>query len=323
MLALQYVSFGEPRDVVMPKEVPDPHPARGEVRLRMLRSPIHNHDLATIRGVYGVRPKLPAIAGSELVGIVDETGDGVDVAPGARVACITPGAWAEYAIANASAIVPVPQNIPDDEACQLLAMPLSALVLLDELHVNAGDWIVQNAANGAVGRLLLREAAHRGVNVVNLVRSEETAERLRRFGAAHVVVTEGEWMQRVREMTDGKPIVRAIDSVGGRQSMQLQHLLADRGEIVVFGGLSADPIRLDPSLMISRELTVRGFWMMREDAGKGRMARAMQRVFELAARHELPLAVGGVYDLRDAAAALGAMETPGRTGKILFRSSDR
>jgi len=312
MLALQYSRFGDPAEVVAPVEVETPTAGPGEVRLRVIRSPIHNHDLATIRGVYGPKLRLPAIAGSEMLGIVDG---------GARVACMTQGAWAEYAVARATSLAPVPDDIPDDIACQLLAMPMSALVLLDELRVNAGDWVVQNAANGAVGRILMREAQARGINVISLVRSEHAAHELRALGARHVVVTEGEWSKRVFEITGGAPITRAIDSVAGPHSAELQRLLGQRGELIVFGGLAGQPMRLDPGLMISRELVVRGFWMTtwgQRPGNAARMANAMHRVFELALKGELPLSVGGVYPLKEARAALTAAETPGRAGKILF-----
>ena len=61
------------------------------------------------------------------------------------------GSWAEYFIAPAAGVVPLPETISDEAAAQLIAMPFSAISLLDMLNVKAGDWIVQTAANGAVG----------------------------------------------------------------------------------------------------------------------------------------------------------------------------
>ncbi len=89
MLALQYSQFGEAAEVITPVEMERPEPGNGQVRLRLVRSPIHNHDIATIRGGYGVKPALPAIGGSELVGIVDETGEAAGaIEIGTRVACM-------------------------------------------------------------------------------------------------------------------------------------------------------------------------------------------------------------------------------------------
>lgn len=313
MLALRYERFGEPVDVVDIADIALPEPETGEVRVRMLRSPVHNHDLATIRGVYGYKPALPAVGGTEFVGEVD----------GRRVVATVPnGAWAEYVIVHASAALPVPDAIPDEIAAQLLAMPLSAVVLFDELRTEPGMWIGQNAAGGAVGRIVMQLAQESDVNIVNLVRSEKSAQSLRDRGARHVVVTDdaGNWQREIRELTDGKGLARIVDSVAGPQTLALQQVLADFGEIIIFGGLSRAPIKLDPSLMIALECTVRGFWMSTwiNRASSVQRSAAMQRVFDMAMRGTLPLSVEDVYSLGDWKTALAAAETPGRGGKVLF-----
>ncbi len=323
MIALQYDRFGDPAEVVRPLEKPVPEPPAGQVRIRVLRSPIHNHDLATIRGTYGYKPELPAIGGTELSGVVDAIGNGVNgVQTGMRVAAMATGAWAQYAFAPAVTLVPVPDAIDDERASQLLAMPMSAVVLLQELKVKSGDWIVQNAANGAVGTMLMRLAQKNGVNIINLVRSETAAQRLREAGAVNVVVSDVEGRhERVQEMTGGAPVVRAIDSIAGPQSIDMQRLLGTGGELIVFGGLAGTAMKLDPSLMISNELIVRGFWMsswMQRASQQQRLA-VIQEVFQLALSGELPLAVDATYSLQDCAKALRAAVTPGRHGKVLFQ----
>ena len=322
MIALQHHTFGEPAAVVAPAEIPMPEPGAGQARLRLLRSPIHNHDLATVRGVYGYKPTLPAVAGSELVGVIDAVGEGVDRAlVGTRVVAVARGAWAEHVIVPAQGIVPVPQGIDDDTAAQLMAMPLSAIVLLDELHVEPGAWILQNAAGGAVGRIVMREGQRRGLNVINLVRRSSAADDLRTHGAKHVVVTDdAAWADRVRELTGGAGVARVIDSVAGGDSLALQRLLAARGEYIVFGGLSGEAMRLDPSAMIARELIVRGFWMTawQQRASAHDQQRALGRVFELALGGELPLPVEATFPLREAKEALARAERGGRAGKVLL-----
>jgi NADPH2:quinone reductase len=322
MQALTHSAFGEPTAVISLADIPKPEPSPGEVRLRMLRSPIHNHDLATIRGVYGYKPKLPATGGTEMIGIVDACGEGVTQPTlGSRVAYVSRWGWAEYVVATAAQCVPIPDSISDDVGAQLLAMPFSAVVLLDELHVRPGDWIAQNAAGGAVGRLLMALAQEAGVNIVNFVRRESAAAELRGHGAKHVIRTEEEgWQAKARALTGGAGFARIVDSVAGPATVDLQRLLAQFGEIVVFGGLSGAAIKLDPSLMISLECTVRGFWIttwMQRASAEQRMS-AMQRVFGLAMKGALPLPVAGVYPLSKAAEALAAAEKPGRPGKVLF-----
>ncbi|MBV8490911.1 MAG: zinc-binding dehydrogenase [Candidatus Eremiobacteraeota bacterium] len=322
MKALEFATFGEPVDVIALADAPTPEPPAGHVRLKLVRSPIHNHDLATIRGVYGVKPPLPAIGGTEMLGIVDALGDGAgNVTVGQRVAAMTRGAWAEYALVPATGLVPLPDAISDDAGAQLLAMPLSAVVLFDTLAVKAGDWIVQNAANGAVGRILMRVAQDAGVNVINLVRRQSAADELASYGAKHVVIASDDaWPQRVRELAGSAEIVRAVDSVCDAQSMPLNRLLAPFGEHVIFGALSGRALALDPGALIFGQTVVRGFWMSAwmTAASDADRLQAMQRVFGLAMQGQLPLPVASVHPLADAAAALKAAETPGRPGKVLL-----
>jgi NADPH:quinone reductase-like Zn-dependent oxidoreductase len=92
-----HTTFGEPADVLELGDRPAPQPGAGEVRIKTSLAPIHNHDLWTIRGRYGYKPELPAIGGSEAVGIVDALGEGVEgVTVGQRVAVASVhGTWAE------------------------------------------------------------------------------------------------------------------------------------------------------------------------------------------------------------------------------------
>jgi NADPH2:quinone reductase len=189
------------------------------------------------------------------------------------------------------------------------------------LQVKAGDWIAQNAANGAVGRILMRYAQAKGVNVVNFVRRADAAKDLASHGAAHVVVTdESGWEERARALTGGAGFARIVDSIAGAQSLVMQRLLAAGGMLVVFGGLSSGAMKLDPGLMIARELDVRGFWMTAwmGRSGAERVGAAMSAVVALAMKGELPLPVAGVYPLEKCGDALRAAEQSGRGGKVLF-----
>jgi NADPH2:quinone reductase len=325
MIALQYAAFGEPADTIAACEVPKPEPGPNEVRLRLLRSPIHNHDLATIRGIYGVKPALPAIGGSEMLGTVDALGPGVSgVKEGQRVAAGVRGAWAQYVVTAASSLVPVPDAISDDVGAQLLAMPFSAVVLFESMQMAPGEWLVQNAANGAVGRTLETLARQAGVNVMNLVRRQEAADELRARGAEHVVVTDEGWPQRVRSIVGSGHVVRVVDSVCDAQSAALNRLLVPGGEHVVFGALAGRALTLDPGALIFGQTRVRGFWMIAwmAQASPAQGAAAIGRVIQMALAGQLQLPVGGVYSLDEPAQALVRAETPGRNGKVLFTAID-
>src|SRR3546814_11941104 len=83
-------------------------------------------------------------------------------------------------------VVPMPDAIADETAAQLIAMPLSALMLLEFLQVGRGQWIVQNAANGAVGKALAMLAAARGIPVLGLVRRDYGVGAMAALGVATV-----------------------------------------------------------------------------------------------------------------------------------------
>ncbi len=188
----------------------------------MVLSPIHNHDLMTIAGQYGFKPSLPAVPGTEAVGVVEALGDGVThLKVGQRVAGGAEGTWAEYYLAPAARVVPVPDSVDDETACQLVSMPLSAKMLLETLDVGAGDWIALNAANGAVGKLVSQYGAEKGVRVLGLVRRAAAVDEMKALGFADVVATEAEgWQDQAKAITGGAPIVRGIESLGatGRRS---------------------------------------------------------------------------------------------------------
>ncbi|MEU6585538.1 zinc-binding dehydrogenase [Nocardia sp. NPDC046763] len=326
MRAVIIEQFGEPDQVLTTAERPMPEPGPGEVRIATTLAPIHNHDLAIIRGVYGYRPELPAIPGTEAVGHIDDLGPGVTgLEIGQRVTVSgVQGAWAEYFVAKAGGIVPVPDTVSDATASQLLAMPLSALMLLEDLDVEPGRWIAINAANGAVGRLVNQLARARGVHVLNLVRSAAAAKSLRELGFEPVLETEsGDWQQQVAEVTDGEPIARAVDQVGGPAANDLLSVLGPRGELITFGALSGQPLVLNPGPIIFKQAVVKGFWGSKraEEIGGDERRRLITELVTLAARGELDLAVEATYPLAEAAEAAAASERPGRNAKIALSAA--
>ena len=324
MRALIHSRFGEAEDVLAVEERPVPEPAAGQVRLRIVLSPIHNHDLWTVRGTYGFKPDLPAASGTEALGIVDALGEGVEhLAVGQRVATGgTFGAWAEYIVANAAGLIPVPDSLSDESAAQLVSMPFSTISLLQFLDVNEGDWIVQNAANGAVGRMLAQLGAARGVHVLGLVRRAEGVEELRAQGIDNVISTDqDDWREQAARLTGGAPIVAGVDSVGGSASGDVLSLLSEGGMLVAFGAMNSPVMEIASSDVIFKQAIVKGFWGSKviqqlDAATRGALfGELIQRVTD----GTLTLPVAGVFDAADIADAVRLSMTPGRVGKVLLQ----
>ncbi len=321
MRSVVFESFGDPASVLILAERPQPEPAAGQVRVKMRMSPIHNHDLAIIRGVYGYKPPLPAVPGTEAVGLVDALGAGVThLQVGQRVMMAGASAtWAEYFLAPAAKLIPVPDAVPDSVACQLIAMPLSAAMLLEDLQLSTGDWMVQNTANGAVGKTVAMLAQAKGIHVVNLVRRDAGVGELQALGIANGVSTEQVgWETRVKEITGGAPIVRAVDSIGGEAANQILNVTAPGVTLVSFGAMSGKPLVVAADNLIFKQATIKGFWGSKrtETTPPADLARLVGELIRLAATGALKLPVEASYDIAQAAAAATASAVPGRAGKI-------
>lgn len=325
MRSAMHHQFGDPARVLVAAESPVPEPGPGEVRIRMRLAPIHNHDLWTIRGQYGYKPTLPAIGGSEGLGVIDALGAGVEgLAVGQRVAAASGhGTWAEYFVAAARMVIPMPDAIADETAAQLIAMPLSALMLLEFLQVQRGQWIVHNAANGAVGKTLAMLAAARGIRVLGLVRRDAGVDELAALGIDDVLSTATPgWMDAARLLLGKAGAGAAVDSVGGEASAELMALLGENGVLVSFGSMSGEPMRIPSGDMIFKQATVKGFWgsKVSRDMSVVDKRRLVGELIQRASNGELQLPVDATYDLADAAQAAAASLQPGRNGKVLLRA---
>lgn len=323
MRAVVHETFGEPADVLTVAERPVPQPGPGQVLVRTVLSPIHNHDLWTIRGTYGFKPELPAASGTEALGVVEALGEGVDrLQVGQRVAGGTFGVWAEYYVADAAGLVPVPDAMPDESAAQLVSMPFSAISLLHSLDLHEGDWIIQNAANGAVGRMVAQLGKARGINVIGLVRRAEGVDELRKQGIDRIVATDAEgWQDQVRELTGGAPIVAGVESVGGKAAGDIASVLGENGTLVVFGAMASPTLEIPSGKVIFGQLTVKGFWgavvsrtMPAETKGQ-LFGELITRVLD----GSLTLPVSETFVFEDARDAARASDTAGRVGKVLLR----
>ncbi|MFJ4296091.1 MULTISPECIES: zinc-binding dehydrogenase [unclassified Curtobacterium] len=323
MRAVVHHEFGEPADVLTAEERPVPTPGAGEVLVRTVLSPIHNHDLWTIRGTYGFKPELPAASGTEALGVVEALGEGVtNLSVGQRVAGGTFGVWAEYYVANAAGLVPVPDAMTDEDAAQLVSMPFSAISLLHSLDLHEGDWLIQNAANGAVGRMVAQLGKARGINVIGLVRRAAGVEELREQGIDRIVATDADdWQDQVRAITGGAPIIAGVESVGGKAAGDIASVMGENGTLVVFGAMASPTLEIPSGKVIFGQLTVKGFWGA--VVSKTMDAPLKQQLFgELISRvldGSLTLPVSEVFPFEEARAAARASDTAGRVGKVLLR----
>lgn len=330
MKAVVFESFGEPDHVLKVRDVPEPHPGPGEVRVRMILSPVNPSDLLVVRGRYGVLPTLPATPGFEGVGVVDEVGPGLlgRLVRGKRVTVINHagGNWAEYAVIPARQARPIPADIPDEQAAAFFVNPATVLALARHiLKVQKGEWLLQSAAGSTLGRMMIRLGRHDGFRTLNVVRRREAVAELKALGADAVISSEdGPIDEQVRRIVGAEGVRHAIDPVGGETGTGLFRSLAPEGRLVLYGTLSGQPIQIDPRLMISGKRVVQGFWLgywMRERSIPAALL-LFREIASMIRQNVLSSQIGQVYPLDQIAEAAREADAVARKGKVLVRLSE-
>jgi len=323
MRRIQFDRCGDPEKVLYLAEITDPQPGPGEVRLRLILRPVNPSDIAYIRGLYVPPESFPATTGLEAVGIAEAVGkDVTDIRSGGRyMIARLRGTWAEKMIVPASSLEPVPDDIPDEIACQAHANPLTAYLLLQGVTVPGA--IVQTAAGSAVGRMVDQLGKLEGRRIINIVRDPVTAEDLRLQGTEHVILSsQADWLEQARQAAGSDAIVAAFDPVAGQTGLDLLTLLAPGGELILYGGLSGQPVAVSAMQLAVNNLAVKGFWLGPWFARTSTAAQAqiMEKLLGLFQTGQLRIPVAGIFDLADFQRAIQLAQTPGRLGKILLRS---
>lgn len=304
----------EPAQAVEVRDVPDPTPRAGEALVRVVARPINPADALLLTGRHFFVPELPAPVGIEGSGIVES---GVRLLPGTRVAIPYGGTWTERMTIAEEDLVPLPDEISFEQGAMLCVNPFTAVGLLEGLE--AGDWVLLNAANAAVARLTIALAALRSIRVAAIVRRPEVIPELVALGAEVVVPDAMGVAEEIREATGGG-VTRALDAVAGAMTSTMHRCTREGGAVWVYGLLSSDRAELPASDLVFRDVEVRGFSRLRvwRTMSESRRIDARDEILRLVARNPaFQTRVDSTFPLDDVAVALREHEVP-RTGKILL-----
>jgi len=302
-----------------------PTPKRGEVLVHMRAAPINPNDLMFLAGTYEVKKPLGAIAGFEGTGTVVATGGGAIARfmLGREVACAAgdgDGTWAEYTCADALRCAPLAKKTDPLQAAMLLTNPLTASVLLQTARRAGHRAFVQNAAAGALGKMMVRLCARERLPLVNIVRRPEQAAALRSLGAEHVVVSSDPGAgDALRALCDRLGVRFGFDAVAGEATDQLARAIGIDGTILVYGMLSGKPCQIDTDTLVFRRLHVEGFtmyaWLEHTSLfGKLRTLTAAQRRLG----DELHSEIRATMPLAEFADALALARGATSDGKVLL-----
>jgi NADPH:quinone reductase len=318
--AIRFHSHGGPEVLTWePVEVGEPAP--GQVRVRHTAIGLNFLDVYERTGLYQVA--LPAIPGREAAGVIEAVGAKVkQFKPGDRVAYAAhqSGAYTQARVMGIDSLVKLPDSISDQQAAALMLKGLTAQVLLRQTYrVRSSDIVLIHAAAGGVGSILVQWAKHLKATVIATVGTASKMERVRSLGADHVLLTEGDWPAKVRELTQGAGVSVVYDSVGKDTFDGSLSCLRRRGLMVTFGNSSGPVPPIAPL-----ELTKRGSLFLTRPTlfhyldPRRELERAAKELFDLASQSVIQVQVGQTYALQDAAKAHADLEARRTTGSTVL-----
>ncbi|WP_213807209.1 quinone oxidoreductase [Granulicella sp. dw_53] len=320
MKAIVIHEVGGP-EVLQLRETPVPNPLANEVLVRVEATGVNFIDQYVREGRYSNRP--PFIPGQEAAGTIVSLGSEVTgLSEGERVAwCSIVGTYAEYAVAPADRIVPIPSGVTSMQAAAVLLQGMTAHYLSHSSYpIQIGDEILVHAGAGGTGLLLTQMAKARGARVLTTVSGGEKADLSRKAGADETILyNQLDFAEEVKRLTDGRGLAVFYDSIGMSTFDQSLACLKARGTLVLYGSAGGDvpPLELMRlaslgSLYVTRPV-LRDYTRTHEEL----MTRAAE-VFAAVASGTLRLRIEKTLPLKDAARAHIELASRSTTGKVLL-----
>jgi NADPH:quinone reductase-like Zn-dependent oxidoreductase len=325
MKSLQLSRFGTPTDVVELAEIDPGDPGPGQLAVSIEAAPINPSDLSLIRGVYGVRPELPAALGAEGVGRVTAVGDGVDESRvGTRVLVIPTleqATWREQAVLDERNAVPVDSDGDPLQLAMLGVNPITAYCLLHGyVKLTPGAWVAQTGASSATAGYVLALARHAGLRTLNVVRRAASVEPLLTAGADVVLVEGADLAERAADAIGDAPLELIIDAVAGESVAQLAPRLQIDGKIISYTARARQPLTIPIVDLIFRGVSVHGYWVNRwlQRTPRDTVTQTYHELATLVADGTLVAPVEATYALADFDQGLAHALRSDRHGKVLF-----
>jgi NADPH:quinone reductase-like Zn-dependent oxidoreductase len=242
------------------------------------------------------------------------------VKPGDLVINLQRENWAQKRKVKGDDAIPLPPGIDLKQAAMVRINPPTALLMLtDFVDLKPGDWVIQNVANSAVGRLVIVLARQRGLRTVNVVRRSELAEELKKLGADLVVVDGEDLAQRVAKAAGEVRIALGLEAIGGTATGRLAECIATDGTLVHYGSMSGEDPKVGRSHFIYRGLRLTGFMLGRFLARRtpAEIRTIYAELADEVMKGTLSAPVDTIYPIDKIKDALRHADQGGRNGKIL------
>ena len=229
--------------------------------------------------------------------------------------------WTQRRRVKGDDAIPLPPGIDLRQAAMVRINPPTAqLILSDFVELEPGDWVIQNVANSAVGRLLIVLAKHRGLRTINVVRRADLAGELKALGADLVVVDGDDLAARVAAVTGNAAIRLGVEAIGGAATGRIVDSVATEATVVHYGSMSGEDPKVGRSNFVYRGVKLTGFMLgtwARQAQRRKRSARSTPISRAQIVAGTLSAPVDTVYPIDKIKEALAHADKGGRNGKIL------
>ena len=315
MKAIQIEEFGGPENLKL-VDLPDPEPSDGMIVIDVARSGINWADTHAIRNDYLAEQELPLTPGAEVAGT---TADGRRVA-----ALLSNGGYAQKALVPEAFLVPLPDEVSDEQAAGLLLQGLTAHALLHYCaHIEEGETVVIEAAAGGTGSLAVQLAKRAGAKVIGLASSEEKRAVAERLGADATADSRADDLKAAILEANGGEKVDVVLHMSGTGFEDELHALGMLGRMVAFGNAARHPNDLATNYLLQTSKSVIGFWLVALIAQRQDLIREMiADLLGAVASGDLEVVIGATYPLSEAARAHEAIQERGTSGKLLLDPSN-
>lgn len=304
-------------------EIDPPTPTDEQVLIRVKASALNFADSLIVKGKYQVKPPLPFSPGLECAGIVETIGKNVTSCKvGDRVmAILNYGGFAEYALADAHDVFPIPDRLDFNTAASIpVAYGTSHHGLTAKAQLKAGETLVVHGAAGGVGLTAVEVGKRLGATVIATAGGPEKLAICKDHGADHLIdYRDGNVRDKIKSLTDGLGSHVAYDPVGGDLFTETLRSTRQDGRILVVGFASGDIPQIPANIMMVKNITCIGYhWgayrTLDPEGLRASFAELMSWIDEGSLKPHVSL----TYGLEDVKHAYEALLARKSTGKIVI-----